>query len=474
GDDQLTSGTWQFFKTDKAGNKALVKEWVFEKNQFSRKVIHIDGDTISFKLSVVAENDSLLEGVELNEDYLTIVDLKASLENQKLPEKYRNEYRIRDLFFSALKKFNSADSTFSPVLKNSIAPKIYTKILRFPYTDEEEETLKELQAKTKDAEKAIRKIKNDPQINLARISTQEVAFYISVLNAIERNFLMPNREIVKHYKSGNLAYINREKFLDNRLNQSLVELDVMTVFNNDTTTGKYSLREINADNKGDSFENLGNLAEDILSEIGLLRDSIDIYIEEIKREENLSEIEGLLIEKYESVNQLNDSLIGKAHRQLGGFDANKAIDEFIEETLKNYSNIKSTEEKMDEVEQALECLNEVEELIYAVQKAPENSFTIRDAYTKKVFNPYTFTEMEEKAKPSIYKSFETVLMPAVMGNLQNLKCNKISAYTENFDNLFEGMIEILKRGDTNKEERKVKRTKDASKTADILGLKMSF
>ncbi|HKL03499.1 MAG TPA: hypothetical protein VJ911_07475, partial [Cryomorphaceae bacterium] len=75
--------------------------------------------------------------------------------------------------------------------------------------------------------------------------------------------------------------------------------------------------------------------------------------------------------------------------------------------------------------------------------------------------------------PSIYKSFNEVLLPAVLGNINNLRCNNVSGFTENFTLLFEGMIEILKR-ETGKIERKVKRTKTPSRASDILNFNLRF
>lgn len=473
GKDELAMGKWQFFTTDSEGNKVLLKEWLFEDNQFASKSMYANGDSIEINLNLGLEEDSLLEEVELDRNFLEIIDLKAALENPETIDKYRDEYRVRDLFFSTMEKFQAVDTTFSPILGNKIAPKIYTKLERFPYTQREKTILTNFESKTQKADSALKRIKNDPQINLARISTMEVAYYISVLHAIEGAFIKPNREILGHFKSGNLEYINREKFVGTRLNEPLEKLDVAVSFNNDTTNEEYTLQEINKNTGDNSIENAGKLADAIIAEIQILRDSIDIYIEEIKREENLTELEGILIDKYDRVKHLNDSLIGTKQNNVAGFDVNQSIASFADETLKAYSNIETTNEKMNQVEPSLECLNQVEELIKVVHKAPDNSFTVRDAYTKKVFNPYTSTEMEEKVKSSIYKSFEEVLLPAVLGNVQNLRCNNVSGFTDNFNLLFEGMIEILKK-DTGREERKVKRTKTPSRVSDILNLNLRF
>lgn len=471
--DQFADGKWQFYATDSLGNKDVLKEWVFEENQLATKTSYSGGDTVILNFQRGIGPDSVLEKVELDAEILKILDLKAKLENPKRFKRYKGQYRMRELLFATLEKFHAVDTTFSPILGNKISPRIYIKIDRYPYSDEEKEQLKALKSKTEEADNALKKIKSDPQINLARISTRKVAYYISVLNAVEKDFLRPNREIVSLFSSGNLEYVNREQFLGTHLDESLAELDVSTVFNNDTTSETYTLQEINANNTNNRIENLGILADAILSEIQILRDSIAIYIEEIKREENLSELEGVLIEKYDYVKHLNDSLIGEQQTTLAGFDIKRSIAGFADGVLKDYSNIETTAEKMDEVEPTLECLQNLEELVMAVHKAPGNSYTIRDAYTKKVFNPYTSTEMEEKVKSSIYKSFEEVLLPAILENVKNLKCNNVKGFADNFDLLFEGMIETLKR-DTGKQERKVKKTKTPSRASDILNFNLRF
>ncbi|HKL02468.1 MAG TPA: hypothetical protein VJ911_02285, partial [Cryomorphaceae bacterium] len=328
---QLASGSWQFFSTDNLGNKKIAKEWRFEENQFAEKTAFVNGNKITLELNPGTGVDSLLEKVELNPEILKIIDLKAKLKNPDFAAEYHSILSARDLLFSTLDKYHTIDSTFSPVLRSEISPKIYVKIERHPYTARENELLKNIQANTKKAVVALREIHRDPQINLARISTQKVAFYMSVLNSIEENILEPNKAIVGHLTSGNLEYIDREEFFKTHFDESLVELDAVTVFNNDTTLEVYRLQKININNGSDQMENIASLSGDILSEIRVLSDSIDLYIEEIKREENLSELEGILIDKYEGVRQLSDSLIGSEQNAVAGFDIGHSIIAFADE-----------------------------------------------------------------------------------------------------------------------------------------------
>jgi len=202
--------------------------------------------------------------------------------------------------------------------------------------------------------------------------------------------------------------------------------------------------------------------------------NIKEYLSEVQKEEKLVELEEALLAKYERTKYLADSLITGEHDNFAGIDVADAIIDFADAELAVYSKLAKPEEKIQAIEPLINCFNRAEELIYTIHKAPESIYKINEAYTKEVFNPYTFTNMEEKSKPSIYKAFNKYLLPGIFQNMQKLNCNNMNPFQANFKILYDEMIEVLNEENTNRMERKVKRAKSAEKATEILNMELSF
>ncbi|WMJ75092.1 hypothetical protein RCC89_18265 [Cytophagaceae bacterium ABcell3] len=469
---QFTSNNWSFYIFDDEGEKVMLKEWEFENNRLVRKVLYENGEREVLDITQPPSDDMILEEVPLDLHYLKIIDLKASVKDAPLYEKYTEKEHIRELFFDVMERAKVIDSIFKPIARAQISPRIKTKIAKFPYSESEAALLDTVKENTSAADSLMVSVTENPQINLASLSNEKVSFYLAVLNSIDELFLERNKEVTQHYNDGTLEYLNRDLFIKNKTSRQ-EQVQVTYIFNEDTLQGNYQFNNINTNNDSAPLEQLKTLSEDIIKEINSLSDSINPYIQEIKQEKKLSEIEAALFSKYEQVKHLTDSLITEEHDQLAGFNVSHELNNFAQRVLKDYSSLDKTQEKIQQVEPTLDCLNKLENLVKTLEAVPENKYMVRDAYTRQVFNPYIMRDMEEKVKQPIYNSFTKVILPGIFANLKDMECDNVKPYSNNFNIIFEGMIDILKRN-TRREERKIKRTKDASRAAEILGLNLEF
>ncbi|MFN6944371.1 MAG: hypothetical protein ACK4ND_05450 [Cytophagaceae bacterium] len=471
-DDQFTEDKWSFYITDKDGNKVLIKEWIFLQNKLVKKILYDKGDVLTIEIRQPGGEEMVMEELTLNENYLNIIDLKAFINHREFYNKYKGQLKVRDLFFMMMKKFHEVDSRFVPITNNKLSPEIKVKIEKFPLQESEISLLNNVKINTYKADSILKAIKKDPQINLACISIEKVAFYTSILNAIYEQYLAPNKMIIEQYKNGNIAYVNRNKFVQNTINVN-ESFDFLQVFNKDTIRKTYTYSNLEIDSKDEPLQQFMSLSKDILTEINQLKDSLNIYVQEVKDEKRLIEMQAALYKKYEEVKKLNDSLITPQHDKIAEFNVKEVLDGFITKLIKDYSSLQTIGEKMNHIAPTLKCFNKVEDLLENMENAPENTYRVRDAYTRKVFNPYTLSYMEEKVKRPIYRAFTQVLLPGIFENLKNLDCNNIEGYSKNFTILFEEMINIRAQ-ETRKEEKKLKRTKDAIKAAEVLNFDLKF
>ncbi len=474
GEKEFTEGTWSYYRIDANGGKSLVKQWVFEEHLLTKKILYKNGETFVLDLSQNPGDIGKLVNVKLDEKYLNILDLKAFINNPQLLGEYREEQKISDLFEKLINNFEKIDDKSFAVTGVALTPNVNTKLMEFPFSDKEEALMSDIVSSYAFADSLVNSLVDDTQINIASISTEKVAWYKAAIISIREKFLEPVNEMILLYENQSLKYLNRQRLINKKIDFTEA-VDFTYLFEKDTIQDQYKFESDYSflENNGPSLKTLNLYFESLNKELLSLRNSLYEYIDIYQKEERLVQLESAMMEQYESLKNLNDSIISAQHNDLAGLDVRVAINDFAEKELSKYSNLPSVEEKMGAVEPLIECFSKAHELVFAVQNTPENTYTIRGAYTKQVFNPYTFTEMEEKIKPAIFKAFNEQLLPGIFENLQKLNCNNLEAYTRNFEILYEGMIDLLKQ-DTKRQERRVRKSNDAPKAASALNLNLKF
>ncbi len=468
--NNFTSDKWLFYSKDFNGNTRLLKEWVFEDNILVKKILYNGDKKSELNLINNKNNNAVIEEMQVSENYFVITDLQAAINNPTLYKEYSAKEDLENLYFKIINELKSAVSILHPISKNKITPLIKAKIYKLPYSKNETAFLKTIQSNYNESNNIIKQLHKDVQINLARLSTRQVAYYMNIAESIAEIFLNDITTFVYHYQIGNLEYVDRNLLIERNITIK-DNIDIKLNFNDTITTENYRLNHINKNIS--LLEQLKVFTDDIVIELNEIKDSVDSYVQDIKKEKDLSEVESILFQKYEETKNLADSLISEQNDDIAGFTVNKTLIEFLDLTVKNYSGLESTEEKNKAIEGTLACISKTESLIYILENAPENYYTIRDAYTREVFNPYTYTNMQEKIKPPIYKAFEEDMLPTLYSKLKSMTCENIADYTENFNILFEGMIKLLKT-DTDKLERRVKKAKGAKKAAEVMGFQLNF
>ncbi|KAB1065498.1 hypothetical protein [Salibacter halophilus] len=467
----VAEGVWKFYST--SNGEKIKKSWVF-KNKHLSKVEIKRGDENDLEISLMdtVGKNSIEETKELDRAFLEILKLKIAIRQPALIEGFTQAEDLNELYFDFLDQYNKIDDILHPLRKETLFPEMKSKIYRFPYTDSEETSLNSI---IKDHEKTrdiINSILDDPQVNIASISDEEIARYEAVLKKIREGFYSQQKDFIELYLNNYLPYLDRNEVIEFKF-----DLQEVIKLNNDSSSNDYPLKanyDYLENTELSELQKLERYSKNILEDLELIQSDVEQFVSKYKRQKQLVDIESKLIEKYDSVKYLNDSLITAEYNSFAKIDVNRAIAQFADSSLKAYSGLNTENEKMERAKNLLSCYEKAEDLIYTVHQSTENIYKINEAYTREVFNPYTYTNMEEKAKPSIYNSFSNVLLPGIFQNLNRLSCENISAYSQNFSVLFEGMMNFLKDENTNRAERKVKRTESASEAAEVLNLELTF
>ena len=473
GTEERATGTWEFSKrSEESDGNELVHKWKFSEARLTNKVVSSGDTEFNYKIFSDTLTNGESEFIEISRKFFEIVRLTASINNEEIFDEAHFGDGFKEFYSETVDLILSSDSLLFVAAGKSVSFPVMTKVFKFPFSRQERRDLE----KTKEAAASVRDlidlIERDPQISLARISTPEVSWYMGVVHLIDERYLAPIHEALRLFDKGVLEYIDRDAYISTRIN-FVPEIKGEAEVEDSTVTVEYPFQAYENQAEEAPVRRLRNLAEGLVSEIELINDSLELFIFEIRKEEELTGKEGELFERFEELQALADSVLTEELDQLAGFKLGKEMNDFLKSKVADYASIESSTERMQVVEGILACLDKTENLILVLESSLQNYYATRDAYKRQVFNPYTYTYMEETMKPTIFKSFEKVLLPGLYRNVKQLNCENAGEIKQNFSTLFDGMNGVLNK-DTKREQRQIKRADDPAEAAEILGFRLIF
>lgn len=133
-----------------------------------------------------------------------------------------------------------------------------------------------------------------------------------------------------------------------------------------------------------------------------------------------------------------------------------------------YREFENTEDPAARLDKALAlqaCFKHMISLAEALAQVPEQYAGVKRAYTQEVWNPYTYTTMEEIVKERLFKSYQNLLLPSLMQSIsEKASCADLQAQAQSLTELRDRMLE-LRDGDSEELERMLRRSPELS---DIL------
>lgn len=195
----------------------------------------------------------------------------------------------------------------------------------------------------------------------------------------------------------------------------------------------------------DRYKTQSKLAEEE-EKLLALRDSLLILYDEVPKREDR--------------NQYHDMLAGSMRQMVIAL-------------FKEYAEL-DPEEKMERMEGVFNCYREALDAYASQSKIPVRLSKLDETYTRSVWNPYTFTFMEERVKERVYRAYEQVLLPYLLERIRDsVDCGKMGPAHENIAALYRRM-EDLREQDTRDLERQLRRVSDPTEVIGILSLQLDL
>ncbi len=328
--------------------------------------------------------------------------------------------------------------------------------------------IKNLSQQIEKTKSALDEIKKNIQIKALSEKIIKLNEYNIIIDRITELFFNPIDKIVDDFNQDVLKYFFTPKYLNDVYRvKDTIQYDFLEIVKTYTLQNKLS-RESTI-----NIDTLTNVMKAIEKEYQTIKQLMFTTIESLERQESLLALEAVLIQDYESIMQrLNDTTTDQVN-EMAGFYVYNEIKSFLETRMTKYLSWTDEDKKLTEIPILLECIEDVGFLLNRLDELPLDVQTIDQLYINVVFNPYTFTNMEERINPGIYDAFQYTLLPSLLGKLKSLECENISFHRSEYDILFQGMVDLLKTNNK-KVERYVKRTRDPQKIVNLLGIKIAY
>ncbi|MEM1258393.1 MAG: hypothetical protein AAGH81_07690, partial [Bacteroidota bacterium] len=211
------------------------------------------------------------------------------------------------------------------------------------------------------------------------------------------------------------------------------------------------------------------MAEYVSQSLGQINVTLGQKLEDDKQQQEFVLLEEQMIAQANALNQFPDSIrqiLGRAELR-----ALETIKSTAETLLKEYAEMPTGNEKLNQARMLISCLLDFDALSQEIVKLPERSLELREKYTDAVFNPFTATIMDESVKKRITAAYDNVLVPYLLEKVEKeLNCENAGALQLLFQNSHGRMVE-LRDEDTSKMERKLRKERNPKVVLQLFNLK---
>lgn len=346
-------------------------------------------------------------------------------------------------------------------------PPISVKISKFTFSDEEIFLNKENNKVLRETKSLITHFFDDPNTQVGKYADSELGYYYQVLEIYNErlDLLSPLITFLADQAS---EYVDHKAILQHKA-ADIVYPDTVVyefqdevaqrhyVFPPDLTT--FSIAHIN--------EHLTMVLEDVSSAISQMEETIEEY----QAESNLKIAQGELVLLRDSVFYLFSHVDTSLQYNALHGKLRESVQANVESAFKSFSAM-DPYHRILAVDSLKVCFQHFSRLYYQLVSQQDRLDELDREYTRSVWNPYTFTYMEERVKERLYTAFEEILFPYLWDEFEsNLTCGDLPTGLQRIDGLLDRMAE-LRLQDTRELERSIRKSqKDPEAYLSLLGLK---
>ncbi|MGB7395472.1 MAG: hypothetical protein WA913_13860, partial [Pricia sp.] len=185
-----------------------------------------------------------------------------------------------------------------------------------------------------------------------------------------------------------------------------------------------------------------------------------------QRQQELVSFEKKMIAQSEALSALVDSVsdgLPKGHKK-----ALEGLQSTFEQELSEYSSTPDTAKKLNFARDLTECFSQMALLARDIAALPNRQKELEELYQDAVWNPFMATVMKEEVKKRIKSAYRKVLVPYFLERATTIDCQNIEQLLNEMA-FVDKRMQQLRKEDTRKMERKLRRVDDPQRILKLIG-----
>jgi len=469
--DGFMNGEWTFVYQDKG---KLISEIRNYENGFLLGVVKRDlesdetlEEVVFFqtikKLNLVNNNEN--KGFRVSEDKFGILFNDGSLSGSE-------QFTVQNSGNGFIKEFLTSvlryDGQYVTQKGELVDYPIHTKKFVFELSRAQQKIVEDLPSKFDRLQTTVRDYSERNALNLNRQKSDTLSFAHAFFQ-FQAKKLLEFSEIINLLRTKEIQYYDLENLSEEGL-AFLTERDVVEFSFEDGQYTRVLEYEV-GDLRKSFYESLSSYVSQMEQKTSELKNFVDKSLSRIERDEDLRAIQnqiqtkrgelGQKFQQSEDYDEVTNDLLKGIHVNILGSGFDKLNERYAKE--ENFDGKKEIARVM------LDLLNEMDNQYSPLVRVSKDAGQLDELYMEEVFNPFTFTRYDQRAKNRLYESSEKLLDYYLDGIKAETEYTEIKNWLNKINKLFERMGE-LREADTRNLERRINRRLSVSKIESLLEL----
>ncbi|SHI79830.1 hypothetical protein [Aquimarina spongiae] len=422
-----------------------IESWYFDEGVL--QTIEANSRNGSRSIPVFKDLNTRTEVISLGEKYMKILEFLLSDSDAR---KVR-EGGITYLLTTNEGHYQNIDDILSALGSSSFSPEFKVVVPFYPLASNEKEAIDTTVAYYQKSRSISDFLLNDSQLNIRKLSDQDVRSLEDEVAAITENILQPLQRVDEYHKDDILTHIEKDKIIANLWENGISQLQ-------DFEKYKISLKgKINPEDN--VFKVLKIISEQTFYRLEEIQATLQSKIDKQVKQQEAIALEKEMVTRHNYLEELGERGRADSIPTLF-FEAIDQLKNTAEDKLKAYSEIENLEKKLEFGRTLVHCFEDYGKIGERVLKLPEQQKEIHEKYMDAVWNPFIATLMDEMVKKRIVSAYDDVLIPYFLEEINDgLACEEAKSWMNMVDLTYKQLL-ILRDEDTRKMERKLKKEKD--------------
>lgn len=477
-----------FIRGELTRNGDMSGEWTFVYEEDGKLISEVRNYENGFLLGVVKrdlESDKILEEVVF---YQTIKKLnQVNAQENKGFRVSEDKFGIlfNDGFLSGSEQFKiqeSGNQFIAEFLTNVLRYDeqfvnekgelidfpIHTKKFVFELSRAEQRIVEDLPGKFDRIRSTVKDYADRNALRLNRQKSDSLSYAYAYFQ-YQLNKLDQFTEIMELFRSKNIQFYDLENLIEEGLPFLTKTDQVEYNFEDSVRTSELEYRI--GDLSGNFYAGLESYINQIQSKTNEIKSFVDKSLTSIERDDDLRSIQNDIQERKDDLEEMfADSgdfdsqtvdLLRAVQQNILGKNFNQLNERYARES--EFSGKKEAADVM------IDLLDEMENQFEALVGVYPRFQKMDELYMEEVFNPFTYTRYDQRAKNRLYESGEKLLEYYLEQLAKEENYTEIKIWLGKTDKLFERMGE-LREADTRRIERRINRRQSVSKIESLLEL----